>query len=250
MPSPLELSIPKGQTNAIKSEKQTPFKEEEMIANLDDHVMENLTPMNDASSKKMFEPSEIVSHEDIDLQTAERAVSPSDAVLMPSTISGDLEFEEAVNTEQLSVPTNSPGTTTPASGLNSRHVTMKQVQISPATTVGSADLTPPVKKLIPGGGKMYDIDSLNEVKRANDSHTKTFEITNRIFDMLIGEIKDNLFPLRDEEGEDGKEVKDLSKAKKKKKSKKVPSRVKKPDVLPKIKEIKNGVPVNACLKRI
>lgn len=53
-------------------------------------------------------------------------------------------------------------------------------------------------------GKLFDIDSLNEINKANDLASKKIEITNFIFEALVSEIKDNLFPLRDDE-EDGYE---------------------------------------------
>lgn len=74
---------------------------------------------------------------------------------------------------------------------------------------------------------MYDIDSLNEIKKAYDLSTKKVEITNHIFEMLVNEVKESLFPFRDEE----EEVVDPSGAKsagKKKKKRRVARRVKKP----------------------
>jgi len=67
--------------------------------------------------------------------------------------------------------------------------------------------------------------------------------------MLVGEIKGNMFPQRDDEDEVGNETNRQTGAKKKKK-RKLQKRVKKPDVMPKIKEIKDGMPVDTCLKRI
>ena len=43
-------------------------------------------------------------------------------------------------------------------------------------------------------GKRFDIDSLNEVKRDVALQSKKLEITNQIFDMLLSEIKKDLFP--------------------------------------------------------
>ena len=44
--------------------------------------------------------------------------------------------------------------------------------------------------------KRFDIDSLNEIKKANDLASKKVEMTNYIFDMLLREIKTDLFPIR------------------------------------------------------
>ena len=46
---------------------------------------------------------------------------------------------------------------------------------------------------MPVAGKIFDIDSLNEIKKANDLASKKVEITNHIFELLVGEIKNNLF---------------------------------------------------------
>ena len=54
-------------------------------------------------------------------------------------------------------------------------------------------------------GKHFDIDSLNEIKKASELASKKVEITNHIFEMLVNEIKDSLFPQRDEEEEIGLE---------------------------------------------
>lgn len=60
--------------------------------------------------------------------------------------------------------------------------------------------------------------------------------------------------MRDDDEEYGEEISGLpyqnAKAKSKKKKKKRARRVKKPSVLPKIKEIKDGAPIDMCLKRI
>ena len=100
-------------------------------------------------------------------------------------------------------------------------------------------------------GKLFDIDSLNEINKANDLASKKIEITNFIFEALVGEIKDNLFPLREDDYdyEDASSMplnhnssaQSLTGAKKKKKKKrKVARTVKKPTVMPKIKEIRDG----------
>lgn len=72
--------------------------------------------------------------------------------------------------------------------------------------------------------------------------------------MLVNEIKESMFPMRDDDEEYGEEISGLpdqnAKAKSKKKKKKRARRVKKPSVLPKIKEIKDGAPIDMCLKRI
>ena len=41
-----------------------------------------------------------------------------------------------------------------------------------------------------------DIDSLNEIKRASDLASKKLEITNHVFEMLLKEIREALFPIR------------------------------------------------------
>jgi hypothetical protein len=45
--------------------------------------------------------------------------------------------------------------------------------------------------------KLYDIDSLNEIKRSSELASKKVEITNQVFDMLVKEIKTEMFPLRE-----------------------------------------------------
>ena len=102
---------------------------------------------------------------------------------------------------------------------------------------------------MPVAGKIFDIDSLNEIKKANDLASKKVEITNHIFELLVGEIKNNLFPMRDEE-EEFTEDPSGSRVATKKKKRRVARRVLKPSMLPKIKELKNGQPVDMCLKRI
>ena len=79
--------------------------------------------------------------------------------------------------------------------------------------------------------------------------SKKIEIINFIFEALVGEIKNNLFPLRDEEED---ETVNPAQRKKKKKKKRVARSVmqKKPSVQPKIKEIRDGQPVDMCLNRI
>ena len=94
--------------------------------------------------------------------------------------------------------------------------------------------------------QIFDIDSLNEIKKANDLASKKVEITNQLFEMLVNEVKDNLFPIRDDEDGCG----DEASGRRKRKQKRVQRRVKKPNVLPKIKEIRDGMPVDVCLKRI
>lgn len=72
--------------------------------------------------------------------------------------------------------------------------------------------------------------------------------------MLVNEVKDSLFPIREDEEEIADENSVLggsrSIAKKKKKKRSVAKRVRKPTMLPKIKEIRDGIPVDMCLKRI
>ena len=72
--------------------------------------------------------------------------------------------------------------------------------------------------------------------------------------MLVNEVKDSLVPMREDEEEILDESNGLggSRAisKKKKKKRSVSKRVRKASMLPKIKEIRDGVPVDMCLKRI
>ena len=75
-----------------------------------------------------------------------------------------------------------------------------------------------------------DIDSLNEIKRANDLASKKLEITNHVFEMLLKEVRDELFPIRQ-----GTKVKKRSKRR---------------QTLPKVKEIVNGKLVDKCFRRI
>ena len=70
---------------------------------------------------------------------------------------------------------------------------------SPGSTgsLGSPILVSPIKELPKNANaKKFDIDSLNEVKRDVALQSKKLEITNHIFDLLIGEIKEKLFPSR------------------------------------------------------
>ena len=63
--------------------------------------------------------------------------------------------------------------------------------------LGSPTLVSPIKELPKSANpKKFDIDSLNEVKRDVALQSKKLEITNHIFDLLIGEIKEELFPSR------------------------------------------------------
>ena len=99
----------------------------------------------------------------------------------------------------------------------------------------------PIKELADGVGsaknnRLFDIDSLNAIKKANDLASKKVEITNQIFDMLVKEISDDLFPARSDQRR-------RSKGKKRR-------RATKPSVMPKVKEIVHGLPVDMCLKRI
>ena len=48
-----------------------------------------------------------------------------------------------------------------------------------------------------GQHRLIDIDSLNEIKKANDLASKKVEMTNFVFEMLVNEVKDCLFPLRE-----------------------------------------------------
>ena len=102
----------------------------------------------------------------------------------------------------------------------------------------------PLKQLSDGAvgtakNRLFDIDSLNAIKKANDLASKKVEITNQIFDMLVKEISDNLFPARSSQRR-------KSKGGKKRSSR----RAAKPSVLPKVKEMVKGNPVDMCLKRI
>jgi len=83
--------------------------------------------------------------------------------------------------------------------------------------------------------------------------SKKVEITNHIFEMLVNEVKDSLFPQREEYEEIGDDNSALGGSRsisKKKKKRRVAKRVRKPTMLPKIKEIRDGIPVDMCLKRI
>lgn len=55
---------------------------------------------------------------------------------------------------------------------------------------GSGALSPATKH------RLYDVDTLNAIKKANDLASKKVEITNHIFEMLVKEISDDLFPRR------------------------------------------------------
>lgn len=70
--------------------------------------------------------------------------------------------------------------------------------------------------------------------------------------MLVNEIKDSLFPLREDEDafDDNKDSAAKKEAKKKPHKRTVAKKVRKPNVFPKVKELKNGVPIDTCLKRI
>jgi len=66
-----------------------------------------------------------------------------------------------------------------------------------SASLGSPLLVSPIKELPKNANaKKFDIDSLNEVKRDVALQSKKLEITNHIFDLLIGEIKEELFPSR------------------------------------------------------
>ena len=104
--------------------------------------------------------------------------------------------------------------------------------------------------------KKFDIDSLNEVKRDYALQSKKLEVTNYIFDMLIGEIKEELFPMRKTKDIDPRESLDslagspsaeIKKKKKKRHNKRLTTKSKS---MPKIKTIEGGKPVDVCLSRI
>ena len=102
----------------------------------------------------------------------------------------------------------------------------------------------PLKQLSDGTAgtaknRLFDIDSLNAIKKANDLASKKVEITNQIFDMLVKEISDNLFPPRSNQRRKSKGGKRRSSR-----------RAAKPSVQPKVKEMVKGNPVDMCLKRI
>ena len=207
---------------------------------LNEHLVQ---PVNFKTEQQAHEddptsPSQILVH------LLDRNLSPSDQP-RHSIESSALEFEEAVNTE-ISVPANSPGVKTP----------VKSALLLDKTPTSSETLNPlQAQSSVVGVAKpVYDIDSLNEFKKSTDLASKKVEITNQIFEMLVNEIKESLFPMRDEDEEYEEDISgqpDLTaKAKSKKKKKKRARRVKKPSVLPKIKEIKYGAPIDMCLKRI
>ena len=165
-------------------------------------------------------------------------------------------IEEAVNSPSQpdSVSTNSPQTTT-----------VKPVAItSPALSVfiptnsnsPNSPALSPNKELPKPNQKKFDIDSLNEVKRDVALQSKKLEITNHIFDLLISEIKEELFPIRRNLDCDPRESLDSlasspSAAMKKKKKKRANRRLtNKSKSLPKIKTVEGGKPVDVCLSRI
>lgn len=47
---------------------------------------------------------------------------------------------------------------------------------------------------IAGSKQLYDIDSLNDIKKASDLASKKVEITNHIFEMLVSDVRENMFP--------------------------------------------------------
>ena len=97
---------------------------------------------------------------------------------------------------------------------------------------------------------LFDIDSLNAIKKANDLATKKVEITNQVFEMLVHEITDSLFPQRDDTQFGEADMEGSAQKKKKTRRSSAQRGVKKSTVMPKIKEIIDGVPVDMCLKRI
>ena len=71
--------------------------------------------------------------------------------------------------------------------------------------------------------------------------------------MLVHEVKENMFPLREDEEESSAKKGTATSAavvKKRSRKRKQSRKVKKPDILPKVKEIRDGIPVDVCLKRI
>ena len=86
--------------------------------------------------------------------------------------------------------------------------------VSPnVSTLQSQDSTSPQLRTTNSAAtsnKIYDIDSLQEINKANDLATKKIEITNHIFEMLVLEVKESLFPVRDEEDEEGSAKKETS----------------------------------------
>ena len=128
----------------------------------------------------------------------------------------------------------------------------------PTTTnsPNSPALSPNKDLLAKPNQKKFDIDSLNEVKRDVALQSKKLEITNHIFDLLIGEIKEELFPTRKNQDGDPRESLDSlasspSAAIRKKKKKRANRRfANKSKSLPKIKTVEGGKPVDVCLNRI
>ena len=175
--------------------------------------------------------------------------------------SADLEFEEAVNTE-LS-PIGNAITAAAKLQQHQSHLSptlshSSQTLQSAKTAAAAAAGASTVATGLQSQGRMIDIDSLNEIKKANDLASKKVEMTNYVFEMLVNEVKDSLFPHREDEDvvEDssntlgGDSATKKSESKRRERKRKVARKVRKPNVFPKVKELKDGVPVDTCLKRI
>lgn len=108
--------------------------------------------------------NDIVSHDQIAF-TVDRPVSQSGGETFPASVgSADLEFEEAVNTELSPVGAS---------------LTPARVQSPLSPTLSQSYTRQPVSPVgVTGLGKRIDIDSLNEIKRANDLASKKVEMTN------------------------------------------------------------------------
>ena len=117
-----------------------------------------------------------------------------------------LDFEEAVNVEvsPSSLPTNGGSPTKVLSQQNNKVPALTTAPTgiisAPQSILGKkSPLIKPSGAEVAAKGKLFDIDSLNEINKANDLASKKIEITNFIFEALVGEIKDNLFPLREDD---------------------------------------------------
>ena len=120
-----------------------------------------------------------------------------------------LDFEEAVNTTEQEVPPmlalHPTKSTSPEPSISNTSVEKPSVltqmirtqlhdndQDAMAPTLGMRNIVGQANHMgsVKPGGQLYDIDSLNEIKKASDLASKKVEITSQIFEMLVNEIKD------------------------------------------------------------